>query len=360
MRTRFLLITGYLGAVIGAGFASGQEIVQFFVIYGERGFAGVILATILFALCGGLLLFWAHEHKISSYQNIIAMLLGEKAGVIVDILLAVFLFIGISTMMAASGAVFFEHLYLSKNLGILIAYVLIIAFLFSGRQGLISAYYYLVPLKIILLLIIATLMYILTPGSVQVSYPAYLEIKDYKWAISGLLYVAYNFALAMVVLTEYQSIGNKRDAVIGAAWGGLILGGLVMLCYSAMLKFMPMVMHYQVPMLFMAGNVSIGTKYIYTGVLWIGIMTTAMANAYGVAQRFYNYSKLKFGTCLLLVTTLALPLAFQSFSVLVGRVYPVFGLLGLIILGALLFKAGQDMGLRLYYNITKSIFRRGR
>ncbi|MGS0745618.1 hypothetical protein ACU70A_06670 [Syntrophomonas erecta subsp. sporosyntropha] len=39
-QARLMLIMGYLGAVVGAGFASGQEIVQFFVTYGALGWRG--------------------------------------------------------------------------------------------------------------------------------------------------------------------------------------------------------------------------------------------------------------------------------------------------------------------------------
>lgn len=49
-RARLMLVSGYLGAVIGAGFASGQEIVQFFVVYGGSGIKGCILAGTFFAV----------------------------------------------------------------------------------------------------------------------------------------------------------------------------------------------------------------------------------------------------------------------------------------------------------------------
>ena len=44
-RARLMLVSGYLGAVIGAGFASGQEIVQFLLYMGFR-YKGCILAKL--------------------------------------------------------------------------------------------------------------------------------------------------------------------------------------------------------------------------------------------------------------------------------------------------------------------------
>jgi len=355
LKIRLMLVMGYLGAVVGAGFASGQEIVQFFVNYGSYGLPGALSATILFALMGGLLLYLAHCYRVSNYQDLLTKIAGERFGPVIDLLLAVFLFLGISTMFSASGAVFYEHLYLPKNLGIFTAYLLVVVSLLAGRQGLILSYNLLVPVKLVLLLIItgyAALFVKETPAAT--TYTAYMSSQASQlWGLSSLLYVAYNFALAMVVLTEYQSVGARRDGIAGAVWGGLVLGLLVLLNYLALSRFMPVVTHYQVPMLFIAGQISGTTKLIYTVVLWIGILTTAIANTYGFSQRMANFSGLSYGLCLVLCSTLALPLSMQSFSTLVGKIYPIFGILGIVILTAVIWQAGKDILQRMYYNISQ-------
>lgn len=347
-----MLVMGYLGAVIGAGFASGQEIVQFFVSYGDWGIRGCYLSMVLFALSGGLLLYYAHNNKVSNYQELLSSLLGDKTGRTLDFMLAIFLFLGISTMLSASGAVFQEHLFLPKELGILLAYLFVLVSILTGRKGLIYTYNILVPVKMVLLLIIAGYAALgpgITSADTQAAFSLPGETK--YWGVAAILYVAYNFSLAMVVLTEYQSISTRRDSMVGAAWGGLILGVLIILNYTALKKFLPVILHYEVPMLYIAGHISGVTKIIYSVVLWVGILTTAIANAYGFAQRFASFAGISYGLCLFLCLTLALPLSLQNFSFLVGKVYPLFGILGIFILSALLLKATKDISLELYYNI---------
>ncbi|WP_156204389.1 hypothetical protein [Candidatus Syntrophocurvum alkaliphilum] len=347
---------GYLGAVIGAGFASGQEIMQFFVAYGVFGLNGVIIAGSLFAVAGAVLLYTAHRLKVDSYQNILEYILGKRMGLLVDFLLAIFLFLGISMMLSASGAVFYEHLYLSKNLGIIIAYALIVFLLFTGKKGLIQSYNILVPLKVILLLFISGYVGFFVDNPVHGSYTAFLVPQEAKfWIIASILYVAYNFSLAMVVLTEYQSVSTAKNSIIGVFIGGLILGLLVLLNFIALYKFMPMVMHYEVPMLYVAGNISITAKNLYTVVLLLGILTTAIANAYGFSQRFSSFTGIKYEFCLVLCMTLALPISMQSFSFLVGKIYPLFGIIGVLILATLIYKTLKDMGKKVYYNILQLI-----
>lgn len=351
-----MVIFAYLGAVIGAGFASGQEVVQFFVSYGDDGLWGAVGATLLFGLSGALLMHRAHHFQISRYQALFSTIMGHRTSQVVDAGLGLFLFLGISTMFSASGAVFYEHLYLPKNEGIIAAYLVVGAFLLWGKQGLVFSYNILVPLKIVLLLIVAGWV-AFEPASHDGSSTVinYVYPESRYWLASCVLYVAYNFSLAMVVLTEYQPIGSREDCIKGAWWGGVLLGLLVLLTYLALSKYLPVVLHYEVPMLYVAGQVSIAAKHVYTLVLWMGIITTAIANTYGFAQRFSALTGLNYRLCLIVCMTMALPLSMKSFSQLVGYIYPLFGLLGLLILGALWLGAGKDMGRDLYYNVMKQI-----
>lgn len=335
---------GYLGAVVGAGFASGQEIIQFFVYYGVKGFNGCLLALVLFAVFGGLLMYMASRHAINSYQEMLYHLMGAKLARLIDLMLALFLFLGLSMMLSASGAVFYEHLCCPKQAGILLACVMVIVCLYTGRKGLIKAYNLLVPVKILILLVMAGYAALfLNNASTQV-YTGLLSVKNASlWPIAAVLYVAYNFALAMVVLTEYQSIGTRKDIVWGAAIGGIILGILLLCNYLAMYKFLPLSLKYEVPMLFIAGVISPAAKLTYTIVLWVGILTTAIANAYGFAQRLSYLTKVKYNWSLIITVAMAVPISMQSFSVLVSKVYPIFGILGIIILAVLIAKSISEM-----------------
>lgn len=42
----------YVGTIMGAGFASGREGWQFFGVFGMKGYAGLTIATVLFAVIG--------------------------------------------------------------------------------------------------------------------------------------------------------------------------------------------------------------------------------------------------------------------------------------------------------------------
>ena len=66
----FALASVYVGTVIGAGFASGQEILQFFGKYGYKGIPGIIVITILFSLLGASVLNTVYMKKYAVLESL--------------------------------------------------------------------------------------------------------------------------------------------------------------------------------------------------------------------------------------------------------------------------------------------------
>ena len=60
-----------VGAVVGAGFASGQEIYSFFNIYNENGLIGIIISSILLGIIIYKVLKKSNESKLKSYDELL-------------------------------------------------------------------------------------------------------------------------------------------------------------------------------------------------------------------------------------------------------------------------------------------------
>src|SRR5690625_5120470 len=125
----------YVGTIIGAGFASGQEILQFYTGYGWWGILGTLDTVILYPLLGYYMVVLgktlnAPAHKIVTYHSF-----GKYLGYGIDLLLAFFLFgVGV-IMVAGSGSLFQQQFGLQPAVGYAIMAVLvIIALLLSLRR----------------------------------------------------------------------------------------------------------------------------------------------------------------------------------------------------------------------------------
>ncbi|AQS57745.1 hypothetical protein [Desulforamulus ferrireducens] len=329
------LVATYVGAVIGAGFASGQEILQFFILYGYQGLLGTVLATILFAYLGALMLYLSVKLRASSYQEVLSYLLGPWAGRFMDILSLLMLVGGLGVMLAGSGAVVEEYLGVSRWLGIGFSLGVIALVIFNGLQGLLTVNIILVPLKLLGVCLIA-LLALFYQGLPEKLPAADLAEVGGSWWWSSILYVSFNMVVPLAVLASMGRYITKRSAISAGVCGGLALGGAVAMVTLAGLAFYPSVANYEVPMLYMASQVSVYLRPVFALLIWLAILTTAVANAHGFASRLAPSGSKGYRLYGSAVCLLVLPLTLLDFSALVKILYPAFGYAGLVLFTALL------------------------
>ena len=110
-----------VGTIIGAGFASGQEILSFFNKYGTYGLIGLILSLSLIAFIIYKTLKINLENNIDTYQkfieNIIPNKFKENKIVVFTInnIINIFLLISFNIMVARFFYIFFTRIFCFKN-----------------------------------------------------------------------------------------------------------------------------------------------------------------------------------------------------------------------------------------------------
>lgn len=96
----------YIGAVVGAGFASGQEILKFFGNFGIWGVIGALLAGTLLAYFGYQIVTVASNLNQESYEQYLMFLFGPSRAKIIDCMISLFLLSGLAVMLVAGGSLF--------------------------------------------------------------------------------------------------------------------------------------------------------------------------------------------------------------------------------------------------------------
>lgn len=331
------VVTIYIGAVIGAGFASGQEIMQFFILHGLSGLKGVVLITVLFAYLGGYVMYICTSLKSTGYKDIFILLLGPRAGKFMDILNLCMLPCGLGVMLSGSAAVFGEQFGLPAGAGVLVVVTVTVLVIYGGLDGVLTANVFMVPLKFLAVSLISLAAFYQYGGPANLGQviPAVPGVAGH-WAAAGFLYVSYNMLVPVAVLSSLGGVVPRNIGVAGGILGGLLLGTAVCLVALAGLKALPQLSTYQIPLLYLAGSLGEGFRLFIGLLIWLAILTTAIAQAHGFASRLSGgalkpYRVFGIGACLL-----ALPLSCISFPALVRFLYPLFGCAGLILLLALL------------------------
>ena len=335
-KTTLQVAATYVGAVMGAGFASGQEIQQFFARFGRWGLAGIVVSALLFSLLGWGMLDLQGRWKISSYPEFFNHLLGARWGRWADGLVSVLLFLGMLAMISGSGALFYEYFGFSRWLGIFLTGAVIALALWFRGEGVLWINSVLIPLKFIFCLGIATAaVFLATSGDGEgIVVPPNPIVKH--WALSAILYVSFNLTLAMVVFASLGRDVQRPGARLGAVLGGVALGIFAFVIGAALLRF-PDVLGLEIPMVAVAGKLGNWPAFFYVVVLWLTMITAAIGNGFSLVSRVVNSGRLSYGNATFYLLLLLIPIAGVKFSQIVQFVYPVFGYLGLVFLPTILY-----------------------
>lgn len=338
--------TTFIGTIVGAGFASGQEILKFFSHFGSLGILGIIISGVLFCLTGTLVMLIGRSIKASSFGDLVRHVCGKRLGPLMDFFLALFLFCSLSVMLAGAGAVFKQQWGIPYWIGIIITVIITIITVVFGIKGIINANSFVVPFMIVLCLA-------LTIPSISRSRLSSV-LSNFKpagkgaspwWISSALLYVSYNLSLGISVLAPLgNEIRSKIAIIMGGILGGAGLGFLALLLDLAILSHYPASSGYEIPSLFVAGHLTKILQIAFTFILWAEIYTTIIGDIYGLSVRIANISPLSYNSSIFIFMSLALILSSAGFSALVGTIYPLSGLVSLFFFFSLfvyIVKAGN-------------------
>ncbi len=329
----------YIGAVIGAGFASGQEILQFFGYFGLWGIAGLALATGLFGFLGMKVMFIAYRTGKNSYKQVIDTVGGRHLGPLINFVITFFLFGILVAMVAGTGAVFEQEFGLPLYLGLAIMAGLSGITVASGLGRVIDAISILVPFLIIAVLGVG--LCIILSGNLDLTWSSPASAALPRWHLSGLAYVSYNLTLSVPILVAMGTSAEPQSLKKGAFLGALGLGVSALVILLTILAAAPGIIGFEIPMLVVAGKVSPTIRLLYTLALISEVYTTAISSLYGFVARVVPENSRWFKPFTIIVAACSFLAGQLGFSRIVATVYPVAGIGGFIFIAALFYYRDQ-------------------
>ena len=125
----------YIASIVGAGFASGQEILTFFSVHGMRGIIGILISGILFGVCGASVLYRVYKTSITSFDIYITTISGKCVGAFCNTMAFTYMVVIFCVMAVGSGALLEQQTGIDRVwgvLGMLFLCALVLAFDVKG------------------------------------------------------------------------------------------------------------------------------------------------------------------------------------------------------------------------------------
>jgi uncharacterized membrane protein YkvI len=316
----------YVGTVVGAGFASGQEILRFFTVYGGYSIWAILIATFLFVWVGIKILQLGLRLNSRSFRSTIALIFGAISPIVSGYMILSMVLIG-AAMLAGAGALFEEYIHMPFWAGIIVTALITLAIVLYGMKGILTVNAWIVP--IIFMFNICLFVYTLINSECSIISTPPFHVTPFDLLKAGVFYASFNIILSVGVLAPMASEVNEPKALlVGGILGGGTLGTMLFVGNYCLLSHAPAIYNYEIPMVFIVQQMGPLFSNLYALIIWGGILTTLVANFFSIASMINEVFRIPVYLSSTIVMGLCFVLSFLGFSQIVTWVYPLLGMIG--------------------------------
>lgn len=149
-----------IGTIIGAGFASGQEVYAFFFSFGKKGVFGIVVSSIIMGITIYKTLKIVQKNNIRNYKKFLDYLIkNEKVKEITNIVINIFILASFYIMIAGFGAYLEQEFNLNSLIGSGILAILCIIIFKTNVKGFVKVNEILIPILIFIIFFMRNFKY---------------------------------------------------------------------------------------------------------------------------------------------------------------------------------------------------------
>lgn len=300
-KMQFSRMMVYAGAVmsllIGAAFATGQEVLMYFVAWGSDMYAvvGLVLAIIIwvalsFAVAGS-------RYSFRKNEEIFTFFCGKYFGKLYDYFTAFFSFACYLFMLGGVGSTVKEQFGLPPVIGIIGLSAVVILTVSLGLRKITDILGFLGTILLVVILLISTATLLLNFDQIPINNeklnllgPEYFGIE--KSIAPNVLMNALNYMgtiaiwfITFITMMAVQS-ERKKEVKIGSVAGAVLFIGVLLVVAFAMISVLPAIGASDVPSIIMATNIWKPLATIYSVIVIGGSFTTAVPLLWTPVSRF--------------------------------------------------------------------------
>lgn len=335
LKEMIIVAFAFVGVVVGAGFATGQEIFQFFTSNGKFSVFGVFITGFIITIGGVFVLNTGYRLRSHNHTEPIKFYLPRTIAAIFDIILTLFL-LALAMIMTAGGvSTLHESFGIPYAISSLILVLIILATLFLKFDRLITVLGMVTPFLVIIVTIIA--IYYFTTGSFDFNSADQYANNDNRtdkwWWFDAINYGSLQIAAAFSFLSVMGGrLKYEKSTIYGGILGGAIVTFLLLMLNLGMVTEFTNITDIALPSLLLANHISpiIGTFMAI--IMILVIYNTVVGLMYAFASRFTEPYQRNYYILIIIMAIVTFATTFIGFIELIGKVFPVMGIFGFILL----------------------------
>ncbi|NMM62135.1 GerAB/ArcD/ProY family transporter [Clostridium sp. P21] len=320
----------FIGTIVGAGLASGQEISQFFTSYGYKSFIGILICCFIYIMMSCIVINLSLKYNLTSYDGLISLVSPGLLGQVTNLLTTIFLISTSAVILAGSGSLLHQYFSISKWVGIIIMIVISILVLFRGTKGLIEINSFIVP-SLIIVIVTIFILYVSFYKDINASYLKNISAYKHSWLLSSLIYGGFNILCCSGVLVPLSTeIKNKKVLICGITLGSIGLTVLSFLINALLILNVPYIFKYEIPLLYIANRFGNVIQFMLLCIIWLEMFSTEVSNIYSVSRNLQELFNISYKKAIILIIIISIPISQIGFSKLISILYPAFAVISFI------------------------------
>jgi putative membrane protein len=361
---RVLILAGAVVAfTIGSGFATGQEIVQYYTAYGAQNILVLAVFVIAFLYYNFNFAKAGAEERFEKANDIYKYYCGKYLGTFYDYYSTLFCYMSLWVMVGGAGKTLNEAYGLPVWIGAVILIILTVITVIGGLNSLVDAIGIVGPAIVVLCIAIGLITFVRDAGNVSAGLEV-IKTGAYKgaasgetiknaganWLISGLSYAGFVLLWFASFTSALAMKNKKKDLQQGIIWGTVALAiAIVVVSFGQIANINTgsdglYVWNAGIPNLILANSIVPIFSKIFAIVVFAGIYTTAVPLLYNPSSRFAKEGTPAFKMLTVVLAMVGLLVGlFLDFRVLVNIIYVLNGYVGAVLILFMLWKNFKDL-----------------
>lgn len=320
-----ILAGAIIAFTIGSGFATGQEIVQYYTAYGMNTLSVLAVFTIAFLYYNFSFVNAGAEEKFAKANDIYKYYCGKTLGTFFDYYSTVFCYMSLWVMVGGAGKNLNEAYGLPLWVGAVILIILAVITVVGGLNSLVDAIGIVGPAIVVLCIAIGLVTFVRDAGNIPAGLEAIktgalegakagetMKNAGPTWLASGLSYAGF-VLLWFASFTSALAIKNdKKELQYGIVGGTIALAIAIIVVSFAQIANINTgsnglyVWNAGIPNLILANSIVPIFSKIFAVVVFAGIYTTAVPLLYNPVSRFSEEGTSKFKILTIILAALSL------------------------------------------------------
>jgi uncharacterized membrane protein YkvI len=359
-----ILAGAMIALVIGSGFATGQELLQYFAAYGMQFILVILVFAVTFIYYNYNFAKVGEEEKYECGNDVYKYYCGKYVGTFFDYYSTAFCYMSFFVMVGGASSTLYQGFGISPFIGGIILTAIVVLIVSAGLNKLVDIIGVIGPIKIAFFVIVGIIVLCMDWSHISEGL-GIIASQNYagstgpddvilaagdNWAISGLSYAGFVLLWFASFTTLLGAKNTRKNMNVGIVIATVVICAAIAIIVLAQIANINTsdgenyLWKAAIPNLVLANKVWPPLAYVYAIVVFIGICATAVPLLYNPVARFAKEGTNRFRILAIVLGIVGLVIGLVvPYRQLVNYIYVLNGYLGAVLLIFMLVRNIRDL-----------------